>query len=97
MEAGDAAQKAVGFAGLTTDQSAWADRATKLVPRGVRNLWAAGATAPPAIGKIEEVPALYDSGDSVLDLDLKGQHSIKSVVNGIEERKSEDVAILRND
>jgi hypothetical protein len=95
MKLGDAAQKALGFKGLTADQAAWADRLAKLAPRAVRNLWADGAIAPPAIGKIVEVPALYDSGDSVLDLDVLGQHSIKSVVNGIEEQKAEDVATLQ--
>jgi hypothetical protein len=95
MKIGDAAQKALGLPGLSPEMAGYADRAAKALPRAMRNLWNDGSVMPPAAGKIEEVPAINDHGQTVAPYDPLGQHSIKSVVNGIEEQKSEDVATLR--
>jgi len=95
MKIGDAAQKALGLPGLSPEMADYADKAAKAFPRAMRNLWDDGNVMPPAVGKIEEVPALDDDGQTVAPYNVLGQHSIKSVVNGIEEQKSEDVATLR--
>lgn len=94
MKVGDAAQKALGSPGLTPEQADYADKAFKAFPRGVKNLVQRGDVLPPAIGPVHEVQALDSDGQAVSRLDLGGQHSIVSVVNGIEREKEDDLATL---
>lgn len=91
---GDAAQKALGFDGLSPDMADYADKASKAFPRAMKNLVKHGEVLPPALGQIREVPAINAQGDQISKLNPMGQHSITSVVNGIEQQKSEDLASL---
>jgi hypothetical protein len=95
MKLGGAAGSAVGLPELSTEMADYVDKATQLLPRALRNLWAYGNMAPPAIGRIEEVPALDKNGEAVSAVDPLGQHEITHLVNGIEQQKVEDVATLR--
>lgn len=94
MKLGDAGMKAAGFGGLSHEMADYADKAMKSFPRGMRNLVRQGNVMPPAVGAVREVPAIDASGAPVSRLDLGGQHSITSVVGGIEQQKTEDVATL---
>lgn len=94
MKLGDAGMKAAGFGGLSPEMADYADKAMKSFPRGIRNLVQQGNVMPPAVGTVREVPAIDAKGDSVSKLNLMGQHSITSVVGGIEQQKTEDVATL---
>lgn len=91
---GDAAQKALGFDGLSPDMADYADKAFKAFPRAMKNLVKHGEVLPPALGQVREVPAINAQGDLISKLNPMGQHSITSVVNGIEQQKSEDLAAL---
>jgi type VI secretion system secreted protein VgrG len=95
MKGVDATGKAVGLGGLSKENADYADKAVKLLPRAIKNVWETGNVTPPANGRIEEVRALTDTGAEVPALDPMGQHSIKNVVNGIEEQKTADVNVLQ--
>ena len=97
MKGTDLAAQSVGLGRLSTENADYADKALKLFPRALRNVWNEGYVVPPAIGPVFEVPAIGKDGNKVADLNPMGQHSIISVVNGIEEQKTEDVATLRGD
>lgn len=94
MKLGDAGVKAAGFDGLSSEMADYADKAMKSFPRGMRNLVRQGNVMPPAVGAVREVSAIDSQGGPVSKLNLMGQHSITSVVGGIEQQKTEDVAML---
>ncbi len=87
-------QKQLGMSELSAETSDYADKVFMAFPRGLRNLLADGQVLPPALGTIHEVPAIGDDGQLVSTLDVQGQHSIDSVINGIEQQKVEDMATL---
>jgi len=97
MKLGDTAQKALGGQGMSPEMADYADKAFKAFPRGVRNLVRDGNVLPPAVGSVSEVPAVDANGKTVSKLNLQGQHSITSAVNGIEQQKTEDVETLSED
>lgn len=70
--------------------------AANTLPQGARNLLSNGGVIPPAIGRIHEVPAIANDGRTYGMFSGFGadQHSIISVINGIEQQKQEDTAIL---
>lgn len=90
----DWAGKSLGYQGLTPEMLDYADKAMKALPRGLGNLVLQGNVLPPAIGAVQTVQALDGAGKPVDATDLIGQHSIQSVINGIEAQKSEDLATL---
>ena len=79
---------------MSPEMTDYADKAMKSFPRGMRNLVRQGNVMPPAVGAVREVPAIDAGGEAVSKLNLAGQHSITSVVGGIEQQKTEDVATL---
>ena len=94
MKAGDALVKTFGGSGLPPGVADYADKAFKVLPRSVRNIAQSGNAMPPAIGAIHEVQTINDAGDVVSPANLLGQHSIVSVIHGIEKEKSADMAVL---
>ena len=94
MKVGDALVKIFGGSGLSPEAADYADKAFKVLPRSLRNIAQSGNAMPPAIGAIHEVQTLNDAGEVVSPANLLGQHSMGSVVNGIEQEKSEDMAAL---
>ena len=79
---------------MSPEMADYADKAYKAFPRGIKNLVNDGAVLPPAVGPVTTVPAVNNAGDDVSRLNLAGQHSIVSVVNGIEREKGEDFSTL---
>lgn len=94
MKAGDALVKLFGGSGLSPEAAGYADKAFKVLPRSLRNIAQSGNAMPPAVGAIHQVQALNDAGEVVSPANLLGQHSMVSVVNGIEQQKSEDMSAL---
>ncbi|MBX3667334.1 MAG: hypothetical protein KF778_02945 [Rhodocyclaceae bacterium] len=94
MKAGDAIARFFGAEGMPPDMADYADKAAKSFPRGMRNLIKDGNVMPPAVGKVIEVPAISPDGKPVPGANPLGQHSIDSVVNGIEQQKTEDISTL---
>ena len=94
MKVGDALSKFFGGSGLSPEVAGYADKAFKALPRSLGNIVKSGAALPPAIGPVREVPAINDQGGEVSRARPDLQHSIHSVVNGIEREKSEDMAVL---
>lgn len=94
MKLGDGVQRAMGGQGLSPELADYADKAFMAFPRGVQNLVRDGNVLPPAIGPIHEVPAVGKDGQTISKLNLMGQHSITSAVNGIEQQKTDDITTL---
>lgn len=91
---GDALSQFLGGPALPAELADYADKAFKSFPRALQNVARHGDMMPPAIGPIHEVPAINDAGETISGLNPMGQHSITSVVNGIEQQKTEDMAAL---
>jgi len=85
----------LGFPFLSPDTRQLVEGSTTALPRALGNLVRQGSLLPPAIGPVVTVPALDDAGNAVPMTSPGGQHSIVSVINGIEREKSEDVATLQ--
>ena len=97
VKAGDWVGKQMGLAGFGPEAMDYADKATKALPRGIRNLVADGNVLPPAIGPVQTVRALDDDGQPIALTNALGQHSMKNAINGIEEQKMQDLATLQGD
>lgn len=94
MKAGDAILRYFGASGLPPDVAGYADKAFKALPRSLRNLAKTGSALPAAVGAVHQVPAIDAAGDVISPLRPDLQHSILSVINGIEVEKAEDIAAL---
>lgn len=94
MKAGDAILKYFGASGLPPDVAGYADKAFKALPRSLRNVAKTGSALPAAVGAVHQVPAIGADGDVISPLRPDLQHSILSVINGIEVEKAEDIAAL---
>ena len=94
MKVGDMLNKALGGSGLAPDAADYADKAFKALPRSLRNIVQSGNALPPAIGPVHEVLAIDKVGAEISGANLAGQHSILSVINGIEKEKDQDMAVL---
>ena len=94
MKAGDAVSKFFGGSGLSPEAAGYADKALKALPRSLANIAKTGAALPPAVGPVHNVPAIDDQGNEVSRARPDLQHSIHSVVNGIEREKTEDMDVL---
>ena len=95
VAAGNFIADKLGFPFLSPDTRQLVEGGTTALPRALRNLVSQGNLLPPAIGPVVTVPALDDAGKPVPMTSPGGQHSILSVINGIEREKSEDVATLQ--
>ena len=93
MKAGDALTKLFGGQGLSSEMADYADKALKALPRGIGNLVRDGNILPPAIGAIHEVPAFGADGKP-MSLVSPSQHSITTVVRGIEHEKTDDASTI---
>lgn len=96
VAAGNFIADKLGFPFLSPDTRQLVEGGTTAFPRALKNLVSQGNLLPPAIGPVVTVPALDDAGKPVPMTSPGGQHSILSVINGIEREKSEDVATLQD-
>ncbi|MEP6504414.1 MAG: hypothetical protein ABJD97_13845 [Betaproteobacteria bacterium] len=94
LSGGNALSSVLGGPTLPASVADYADKAMKAFPRGMSNLFKDGNVMPPAIGPVHEVPAIAPDGSAVSAGNLMGQHSMVSVVNGIEKQKDDDVAAI---
>jgi len=85
----------LGLPSLGPDAAALAGQGVTAFAQSLGNLTRQGYLLPPARGQVVEVPALAENGTAVAPADLDGQHSVRSLINGIEQEKSQDIATLQ--
>ena len=86
----------LGLPSLGPDAAALASQGTTAFAQSLGNLTRQGYLLPPARGQLVEVSALAENGAAVAPADLDGQHSVRSVIHGIEQEKSQDIETLQS-